>query len=63
MNRGQVKTTLFAIFAVISIGALATMVLIVTGGTSVAEVPIDYEYIFAEETLRISDKIEVSLNG
>ena len=63
MNRGQGKTILFAILAVISIGALTTMILIVTGGTSVAEVPVEYEYIFAEETLGISDKIEATLNG
>jgi len=49
---------------VLSIFAIGYFGFLIIASTNVfAEVPVNYEYIFAEETVGISDKIKVSLNG
>ena len=51
------------VLSIFAIGYFGFLIIASMGITAVAEVPVDYEYIFAEETLGISDKIKVSING
>ena len=60
------KTTfIFGIFAVIALGSLIAIISTVTGGISVAEAQIGTETIVVqlEDSISISDEIEVSRNG
>ena len=60
------KTTfLFGIFAVIALGSLIVIISTVAGGVSVAEAQVGTETIIVqlEDSIAISDEIEVSLNG
>jgi len=58
MNRN-----LAIVLSIFAIGYFGFLIIASMGINAVAEVPVDYQYIFAEETLGISDKIEASLNG
>lgn len=64
MNRGHAKTILFAIMAIISIGSLVVIIASV-GEVSYAQVPVEVEPILVElqDSISISDEIEVSQNG